>query len=261
MNIRNLVLAMAALAVAVPLNAHAAPQMLGVIATKQPLPMTCADGVCVAELSTFCLQKKRPSPTRGTGYAPFDAAHFEIVITDATGGNRTLETGEMGFAFTAERGFTAVEAQLDADELARLGAVSASVVVVEGATLIPMPTADDTDPLSAHEIAYFAGTLRDKARTWLSDADERTAALQTIATIINSSAAADANERSPETAVTVDPAALPAGAPMPARAIYEGCQARVAQGWSGLGSCLKVQHDVLMQQINNDYWNGVEAGS
>ncbi len=37
-------------------GAFAAPQILAVLATAEPVPLTCVKGVCKAEFSTMCLQ-------------------------------------------------------------------------------------------------------------------------------------------------------------------------------------------------------------
>ena len=41
------------------MNANAAPQMLGVVASAEPMPLRCEGGVCSIELSSFCLEKER----------------------------------------------------------------------------------------------------------------------------------------------------------------------------------------------------------
>ena len=56
-----------------PLPAQAAPQILGLMASAEPVPMTCVDGTCTAELSSVCLQQQRPTPLTGTVYRPAKA--------------------------------------------------------------------------------------------------------------------------------------------------------------------------------------------
>ena len=51
-------------------RASAAPQILGLVATTAPTPLTCSDGMCSAQFSAFCLQQHRISPTAGTAYRP-----------------------------------------------------------------------------------------------------------------------------------------------------------------------------------------------
>ena len=40
-------------------SALAAPQALALLKTGGPVTLTCADGVCKAEFSTYCLQQER----------------------------------------------------------------------------------------------------------------------------------------------------------------------------------------------------------
>jgi hypothetical protein len=53
-------------------GAFAAPQILAVLATGEPVPLTCVKGVCEAEFSAMCLQWARAMPEPGTAYAPVD---------------------------------------------------------------------------------------------------------------------------------------------------------------------------------------------
>ena len=52
-----------------PAPAQAAPQILGLIAYNEPVPMTCVGGTCTAELSSVCFSntaRRRPRE-RSTG--------------------------------------------------------------------------------------------------------------------------------------------------------------------------------------------------
>ena len=49
-------------------TARAAPQSLGLVATQQPVPLLCDTDRCVAQLSSFCLQRARKAPNHGTVY-------------------------------------------------------------------------------------------------------------------------------------------------------------------------------------------------
>ena len=42
------------------------PQILGLIATLAPVPMTCSADACSVEVSAFCLQQHAAVPDRGT---------------------------------------------------------------------------------------------------------------------------------------------------------------------------------------------------
>ena len=96
------------LAVAAPLSgAAAAPQMLGLIASNGPVPLSCAGGTCTAELSSFCLQRDRDVPPAGTAYRPVDDTGLTLVATLADGQTRRLPAGDR-LRIESERNYTAV---------------------------------------------------------------------------------------------------------------------------------------------------------
>ena len=55
------------------LSAQAAPQVLGLVATAEPVQMQCVRGTCSADLTTVCLQQRRASPAKGQRYLIHDA--------------------------------------------------------------------------------------------------------------------------------------------------------------------------------------------
>ena len=72
MSFRSALFALSALAaIGMPVaGADAASQVLGLVASNgAPTPLTCIDGQCSAQFSTFCLQQNRPAPSRGDDYA------------------------------------------------------------------------------------------------------------------------------------------------------------------------------------------------
>ena len=50
--------------------ATAAPQILAALPVESGIELTCSDGICAAQLSTYCLQRERPAPSMGTAYVP-----------------------------------------------------------------------------------------------------------------------------------------------------------------------------------------------
>ena len=63
-------------------RASAAPQILGLLATNAPTPLTCNDGICSAQFSAFCLQQHRKSPTAGTAYRPAKRTALTLTAVD-----------------------------------------------------------------------------------------------------------------------------------------------------------------------------------
>ena len=112
MIIRHLVaLAATAILIAVHGKAVAAPQILAVLPEADGVPFTCADGTCRTLLSTYCLQRHRPSPLFGTAYAPSDSHAFTLVVTDAAGAEHRIQA-EGHVSFWKHSGYTSVAVSL-----------------------------------------------------------------------------------------------------------------------------------------------------
>lgn len=58
--------AAAALFAFIPHQSQAAPQVLALLETDSPTALNCANGVCQAEFTTYCLQKERDIPDATT---------------------------------------------------------------------------------------------------------------------------------------------------------------------------------------------------
>ncbi len=246
-------------------GALAAPQILAVLASDAGVPLTCAEGVCAADLSAFCLQRDRPAPDFGTVYAPAAPGAFTLVVTDAKGGERRLPAAEH-VTFKEHRGYTAVSARLPENVLAELGAVSATIEVGADASLLPVPRSGDPDPLTADEIAHAAGPLRTLG-TRVVDSSPEAESARLIAAMANALPAED--RASPERIGTLWSDVAGDGrsqAPqrpglIGAKSAYDSCVGALANhGTFSMRSCLEQRHDQLMRELNDDYWNAF-AGS
>ncbi|MCH8092527.1 MAG: hypothetical protein IIC57_09300, partial [Proteobacteria bacterium] len=129
-------LALGLFAALAPGHATAAPQILAALPSESGIPFTCAEGVCVAELSTYCLQRDRSAPQFGDAYEPSSPGAFTLVVTDASGTERRLDAADH-VSFIEGRGFTVISARVAAEALTRLGAVSARIGVKANASLLP----------------------------------------------------------------------------------------------------------------------------
>ncbi len=87
--------------------AAAAPQILALVATDGPVPLSCKDGVCQATLSALCLQKDRAPPASGQLYDPARAEHVTLVVTDGQGRSRSVPV-QGRLRIESERTFVAV---------------------------------------------------------------------------------------------------------------------------------------------------------
>jgi hypothetical protein len=258
--------AFAVFAVCLPSGAFAAPQILGLTAFNEAIPLTCADGACTVELTTFCLQRRRDDPEPGTAYTVHDPESVRLILT-AADGTRSEVAATGLVSIVTKRGFTAAEARVDASALTRLGAVAAAITVSDGATLIPVPVAGDPDPISAQELAYATGPLRLTAGHWLEGRDAKPSAIRLINRVLNATPPRGRMANNERHGIwdrvngTESRDAADAGV-VRAMDILEACQFRVDVGrYFNLRNCLEVKQDSLMLDMNTRYWSRVDLGS
>ena len=240
-------------------SAWAAPQILAVLATGEAIPFTCGRGVCEADLSTFCLQRDRPAPDFGTVYRPAGPGAVTLVLRGANGGERRIPAAEH-VVFSENRGYTSASAKMPESVLAKLGAVSAAIEVGTNASLAPLARSGDPDPLTAEEIAMAVGPLR-ALGTKVVDESAHADAARVIATMINLLPPEDRVDTERRAALWRDvagstPSVVPDGSGLyRARTVYDGCLEAIAEpSVFSMRSCLEMQHDHLMRDLNGSYW-------
>lgn len=243
-------------------NAYAAPQILAALPSEGGILFVCTDGGCNAALSTYCLQKNRPTPAYNTVYAPAAPQSFTLVLTDALGAERRLPADGL-VTFVESRGFMSVSARILESDLARLGAAEARIVVAANATLLPVPVAGDPDPLTEQEIALATGPLR-KLGTHLVDRTPTAAAAGMVSGIAGRLPASNSGAAKPDyrgiwKTVAGERAGRPAA--VRARSELDFCLQRAgALSPVSVRRCLEWRHDRLIRDLNVDYWNS-QAGS
>ena len=250
-------LAFAALSLNAP-KAVAAPQILAALPVSSGIEIACADGVCAAQLSTYCLQRERPAPSMGTAYVPASASHFTLVLQSDGGRDVHLPAGDH-MRFVENRGFMAVAATLEHGRMIALGAKSAKLVVHENASLIPVAQPDDPNPLTEKEIAYVTDSLREHGKGYVDNRAEAASA-QLLAQL---------NAALPEAGMMTnttfegtwhqaigDEIPLPSG-PALSRAedAFNNCASRGKVRMNGgFKRCLEFHHDDFIRGLNIDYW-------
>lgn len=256
----SLALALAAAAALAPLaGARAAPQVLGVVTTAEPVPLVCDSDVCLAEFSTFCLQSNRNPPRPGTPYRLAGAEALTLVLTAADGTRRAMPAAGLVTVASA-RAYMAVRISIPRGRLGALGAVGAAVAVGERVSIVPVPVDDDLWPLSEHEIAFATGPLRAAAAN-LFDADGTIAGAARIANrLINATPVrgrlSDEGRRELwRRVVGTEPEAAAGPAAESAAAIYGACRNLTEEGsYDTLRQCLEKHHDGLMLDLNSRFW-------
>ncbi len=174
MNIR-LILTAIALFAATPLSiAHAAPQMLGLLADGGLRTMHCDGGVCTVEISAICLQEERDIPKWGSEYRAVEPERITLVGTGIDGARVTRPIGAIARIESA-RDSWAVRISVPVSTLRALGVTDPSLSLEGRVALTPAPARNDPTPLSAIEIgaavaalsaapdAVFGGTATDMA--------------------------------------------------------------------------------------------------
>ncbi len=252
-------LAFAALMIAPFATLSAAPQALGLVASNAPVPLTCADGVCSAQFSTFCLQQARDIPGPGTPYHAVGDALSLLAVT-ADGKTQRLD-GSAYLTFTSERGHSAVRLGVPERVLAELGAVGATVEVGPRVTLLPVPVPGDADPQTAQDIATVTGPLRELGGRIVDNAGAEADAVRLTGRLINGlpeigrvgldvgdplwREQLSRSDVGPEAAALADQA-------------YGTCRRRAEAGlYYNLRRCLEQQHDEQLLRLNRRYWRSI----
>ncbi len=254
-------------AVAWPSGAGAAYQIIGLIASAEPVPLTCRGGECSAEFSSFCLQPNRASPPRGARYRAIGGTGITIVGTTVDG--RTLPmTRADGLRITAQRGHNAVRISVPVATLVALGVESVAIDVGEGVSLVPEPIVGDPNPQTEADIAIATGPLRVLGSRIVDHGGDTTMAARLTNDLIN--ALPEGGRVGPEvrdglwddaTRARLQPAITP-GARALARGAYERCRANLAGGSIfTLRQCLGSRHDRFLGELNNEYWDKLKVGS
>lgn len=246
-----------------PGTADAAPQGLGLVATAQPVPMICDDDGCVAQLSSFCLQRERMSPNYGTPYFVAGGAGLWLHLTDAGGGHRTVPAEGLA-RLVATFGNTGIEARVSTADMAALGAVEISVEVGNLVTLFPESVADDPNPITAAEGAFARGPARRLAADIFDSPSALGDTINILDRAINSittfSRLSDEGRR--DLWSRVAGVAREAEVDNRAAEVFSACLDDLRrQMVFGLRNCLEGRRAELLIRANLRLWNGLAAGS
>ncbi len=245
----------------------AAPQILGLVAYNEAVPLKCGWGQCSAELITLCLQKHRDNPLPNTPYTFHGEGKATLVVTDAAGKQKRLPAGDH-VRITSARSFTAVRVELTERKLRELGGVSVAVKVDKGMSLIPVPKPDDLNPITEDEIAYTTAYLRVEADRWLHGTAPKTVAARIVNRMINHTprvGRVDASQWQSiwNKGVQHEGGDDRAAGRTEAEDIYGACRYMVGDlgRYFSMRRCLESKHDSLMLDMNTAYWRATKPGS
>lgn len=244
-------------------NALASAQILGLVATAEPVPLTCKDGVCRAEFTAVCLQQHRSAPVPGTAYEASAKTRLTLTVMLPGGGQRVVDIGRR-VSITALRNFSAIEISLPLSTLIELGSDVASLSVGALASVIPVPRAGDKNPLSAAEIGDYTGPLRALTRNVFERDGANVSAMRVLNRIINRLPGGPEDDRGQfETAwgQLVDGDGKPANAPGAGVLAKIGAECRLESKLGmllNMKSCLANRHDVLSSETTKKVWKALK---
>jgi len=247
--------------------AAAAPQILAALPNPAGIQFSCENGVCLARLSTYCLQQRRPIPDGREVYRAATPADFAIVYTATDGTEKSIPATDH-VMFTESRGFMSIAARTTERTLKELGATEARLVVSAHAVLVPEPTEGDANPISPREVAYATQSLRGlgadivdvspnaKAATLLAALSKRVG----FASVVPPADAEALWSKTVQQELAATPATTATITPI-ARERLDSCMLYTENfRYHGFKRCIDSQHDELLRDLNQRYWRS-QAGS
>lgn len=238
------------------------PQALGLVATAEPTPMRCRDGLCTAYLSAFCLEEHRKSPQSRTAYRLADKTEVTLLVDTAAGDTLRLP-GRDWLDFKSRTLFTGVEASVDQARIAKLNPVKLSIEVGPLASMLPVVAVDEKTAHSAEEIALATGPYRQAAERYFEGNVEIATAVSITANLINSLPKTDfvSDERRMQTMIDAFATLETIEAGEKTRAvvgrIMHACDRQAHYGVDSLRNCLELKHSGLQAVTNRKFWDSL----
>lgn len=247
--------------------AHAAPQALALVATDGDVSLNCNGGECKAEMSAFCLQQDRLTPTRGTPYDVVDGS--DLVLKGETADGRVIVLEAKKYLhFATERTHVAVRVSVSEAEMRALGIAKVRVNVGENVALLPEPTANDDRPQLEADLLLLGGPMRMLGAKLVDRNQRHMVAARLTSRIINDIPEDD--RISPQQGEALWQATMREAAGQDlsaegvglARRAMEFCEFAVSTRARGaMRSCLQSEHDDFLSILNSNYWTAVKTGS
>ena len=255
----------AALAFAIlPSAVVAAPQALGLVATAEPTPLQCEDGVCQGFFTAFCLQEKRLPPGYGFPYRPGETSQITLLIT--TDDNRRITLPGRGLLdFESHNTYSSVNISVDEARIAAYRPKAVSVQIAPLASLIPIDVPGDRAPQTPAELDKAIGSDRLAAKHFFDEGDLAGEAALT-AMLINMLPKSRSVSRSARADIWRQAVASRA-----ARKYGETSVARARQNFYAcrrtvdsstrmtLRDCLEVKHRARQVETNRSYWKSLNG--
>jgi hypothetical protein len=243
---------------AAPDGARAAPQMLGLVATKQATPLRCNDGICVGFFSTFCLEEDRLPPASWTAYRPVEGSQITLIVE--TGDGRTARLPAQDYAtFKTRLDFTSILASVALSRLAKFKPVRVSIAI--GPLVSLMPESLDANPRAPELLATITGPYRRTGGFFFDDGRGRSGAVAMVTRMINLMPRRGRLPKAERRIAYIETRG--AGAKrqddMRFEAIVNGCETMLARTASraNMRECLENRHAIMQTKTNKEFWKAL----
>ncbi len=244
--------------------AQAAPQALALVATQGKVGLVCQGGDCSAEFTTFCLQSDRFAPAPGTSYRLAEAGAVQVMGTTRDGRTIVLDA-QTHLRFQSVRAHVAMRIGTTRETIRDLDLTAVEVTVGENVSLLPVPQADDDNPITDSDIAVLTGALRPLGTRIVDSNEARMQAAQITNRMINLLPPQGGTAATALWRQAVDEGGegrLSSSAKDMARGAYSFCTFAANRGAvTSLRRCLQTEHDSFIQFLNSKYWDAVKTGS
>jgi hypothetical protein len=256
------VLPLAVFLLLLPEAVRAAPQVLGLVATRGAMPLQCDAGSCVGFLSTFCLEEERHPPSSRAAYKL--APNSEITLVVETHDGRTLRLpGNDYLSFQTRLDYTSVLARVPMARLTTLLPANVSVHIGSLASLIPIPVAGDTDLHSPAELAIATGAYRKTGQRFFDNGGEKSETVSMVTHLINALPRQGRMDKKVRDIAYRDTLGGD-GAVRPAardnfRKIVRSCEAILESTAAryNMRDCLEYRHEVMQTETNRKFWKAL----
>lgn len=241
----------------------AAPQALGLVATKDAMPLQCSGDACVAFLSSFCLEEERMPPVARRAYMP--APNTEITLIAETKDGRTVRLpGRDYLSFNVRLDFTSVLAKLPRARLSGLSASKFSIHIGPLATLMPVPQPGDLDRHSPDELKLVTGPYRKTGTHFFDEGGETGETVSMMTQMINrlpklARETPDGRKTNLQTVLHgADGRASSPTARERFQNIVAGCENMLdTTKRMNMRACLTYRHEVMQTETNRAFWKAL----
>jgi hypothetical protein len=239
-------------------NAVAAPQVLGLVATKEATPLRCNDGLCVGFFSTFCLEKDRLPPASWVGYRPMKGSQITLIVETRDG--RTVRLPAQDYvSFQTRLDFTSILASVELRRLAAFKPVRLRIAI--GPLVSLLPDVPDAKAPTRERLAVVTGAYRRTGGFFFDDGRGRSGAVAMVTRMINlmplrgrvaKPARRTAYRQTRDSGAKVLDA-------MRFETIVNGCETMLARTTNAatMRQCLESRHVIMQTKTNKEFWKAL----